>query len=78
MPVQWFDKFDAEAIKEAILKHLRANPKDVLEYCKEYGKTDIKKYYGYEIISFYRVNPENGKVSKVVNINNKDYFKPIE
>jgi hypothetical protein len=76
MPIQWFDKFDAAEIKGAIIKHLTENPADVLEHCKEYSKEDIKKYYGHEILNFYKCN-SGGVPSKVILKGNKELTKPL-
>jgi hypothetical protein len=76
MPIAWFDKFDAAAIKEGIIKHLTDNPTDTIEHCKEYSKEDIKKYYGMEIISFYRCN-KGGIPSKVILKGDKEFTKPL-
>jgi hypothetical protein len=78
MPIEWFDKFDKQAIKEAILAHLKANPTDTLEHCKEYRVSDVNKFYGMEIVNFYQVNPKNNKISLVYTRNGKEYFKSIE
>lgn len=78
MAVEFFDVFDADKIKAAIVKHLKTDATDTIEYCKEYPKKDIKRYYGNEIISFYAVNPKNGKVSKCVLKGEKTYYKAIE
>ena len=72
--IEWFDKFDAAAIKKAIIKHLKACPCDTVEHVKEYSEEDIKKYYGYEIINFYEVNPKNKLPSKVVIRGQKTYY----
>ena len=78
MTIAFFEEFDKLAIKEAILKHLKENPTDVLEHCKAYSKTDIKRFYGNEILNFYSVNPKNKKVSLIVAKGNKQYFRKIE
>ena len=75
--VKWYDKFDREQIKTDIIDHLGKNPTDTLEHCKEYNKTDLKRFSGMEIISFYAVNPKTGKPSKVITRHNKDYFKAL-
>ena len=78
MYVAFFNNYDKEVIKNVIIGHLRNNPTDTLEYCKEYSKKDIKRFYGMEVIDFYAVNPKNGKVSKLVIRNDKTYYKSIE
>ena len=77
MPIVWFDKFDAAAIKEGIIKHLTDNPTDTIEHCKEYSKEDIKKYYGNEIINFYKCN-KNGHPCRVVLKGNKEYLSKLD
>lgn len=77
MTIKWFDKFDREAIKKAIIEHLTANPTDTLEHCREYNKHEIKRFYGKEIINFYAVNPKNNKVSLIITRGYKDYFKAL-
>ncbi len=62
-PIQWFDTFDKQAIKDAIIKRLREHPADSLEHCKEYSKVDQRKYAGYEIINFYEMH--KGRPCKV-------------
>lgn len=76
--VAFFDKFNKEDIKKAIIKHLKDNPTDVVEHCKEYSKGDLKRYMGTEIINLYRVNPKSKKVSLIITKGNKEYFKSIE
>lgn len=76
--IAFFEKFNKEDIKEQIISHLKEFPSDTLEHCKEYSKSDIKRFYGNEILSFYEVNPKNGKVSKVVQRGGKNYFKQID
>ena len=66
MVVNWFDKYDKEAILKAIVTHLTINPTDTLEHCKEYSKSDVKHNYGNEIINFYEVNKKTGRVCRVV------------
>lgn len=77
MPIAFFDKFDKDAIKAAIITHLQSNPTDTLEHCKEYNKTDIKKYYGNEILNFYEVNPKNNIPSLVILKGDKQYYKAL-
>jgi hypothetical protein len=72
--VQWFDKYDRKAILNAIVTHLTTNPTDTLEHCKECSKSDLRRFLGNEILSFYEVNPKNGKISKVITRNNKDVY----
>ena len=38
-----FDSFDKELIKKGIIEYLTENPTDVVEHCREYSKTDLKK-----------------------------------
>ena len=75
--IEWFDKFDAAAIKKAILKHLQQCPCDTIEHVKVYSKEDIKKYYGYEIINFYEVNKKNGLPSLVITRGNKTFYRKL-
>jgi hypothetical protein len=72
--IQYFDKFDREDIKKAIVVHLTKNPTDNLEHCKEPNKKDIKRFYGNEILDFYAVNPNNKKVSKIITKGNKTFY----
>lgn len=74
--VAWFDKFDGEQIKKAIVKHLSEHKLDVLEHCKDYNARDVKRYYGVEIVNIYQCN-KDGIPCRVVTKGNKDYFKPI-
>lgn len=78
MTIQFFDKFDKQMIKEAIIKHLKKDSLDTLELCKEYNKSDVKRFYGNEILNFYAVNPKNNKVSLVITKYSKECFKSIE
>ena len=75
-PVKWFDRFDKELIKEAIKEHLKDNPDDTVEHCKQYIKTNVNKYYGYNIISFYQ-NNKKGEACKVILKGNKEYLKVL-
>ena len=75
--IEWFNKFDASAIKKAILKHLQQCPCDTIAHVKEYSKEDIKKYYGYEIINFYEVNKKNGLPSLVITRGNKIFYRKL-
>lgn len=74
-PIKWFTKFDKEGIKTEIINHLKEYKTDVLEFCKEYSKTDLKRYVGYNIIDFYQNN--NEVPCKVVLRGNKEYFKSL-
>ena len=76
--IAFFEKFNKEDIKQAIIKHLKDNPTDVIEHCKEYNKEDRKRFYRYEIINFYGVNPKSGEVSLIFTRGNKNYFRSIE
>lgn len=78
MTVEFFDKFDSQKIKKAIIKHIKSNPTDTIEHCKEYPKNSVNRYLGYEIIAFYEVNPKNNKVSKCILKGEKTYYKSIE
>jgi hypothetical protein len=73
--IAFFEKFNKEDIKEQVTSHLTEFPTDTLELCKEFNTSDVRKYYGNEIISFYGVNPKTKKVSRIITRNNKDYFK---
>lgn len=75
--IEWFGKFDPTAIKTAIIKHLQNNPTDTLEHTKEYSKADAKRFYGYQIVNLYAVNPKNGKPSKCITSGNKTTYKPL-
>jgi hypothetical protein len=75
--IEWFEKFDRGAIKASILKHLSHNPTDVLEHCKEFSKSDLKKYAGYDILDFYKLNSK-GEVCKIITRGNKEYLLKIK
>lgn len=77
MPIKFFDAFDKEVIRTEIIKHLSNNPTDVVELCKEYSQKDLKRYKGYNIISFYGINPKNGKPSLIITKNNREYYKSL-
>jgi hypothetical protein len=74
-PIKWFTKFDKEEIKTEIINHLKEHKTDVLEFCKEYSKKELKRYLGYNIIDFYQNNKE--VPSKVILRGGKEYFKPL-
>ena len=76
MTVVWFNKFDAAEIKSKIIEHLKQYPADTLEHCKEYNKKDIKKYYGMEILNFYKCN-KNGHPCRVVLKGYKEYLSKL-
>lgn len=69
--IAFFDKFNKEDIKAAIIEHLTNFPDDVLEHCKEYPKGEI----GQEIINFYQMN--KGVPSKVVMKGDREYYKKL-
>lgn len=74
--IMFFEKFDKNSIKKAIIEHLTAHPEDTVEHCREYSKQDTKRFYGNEIINLYEINPKNGQPSKVVENNSrKKYLK---
>lgn len=76
--IEAFDKFNKDSIKKTIVEHLKQNPKDTVEHCKDFKGSDIRKYYGHEIINLYEVNQRNGKVSKVITKDNKTVYSSIE
>jgi hypothetical protein len=78
MLVASFDKFDRTTIKNEIINHLRVCPNDTIEHCKDYTKNELKRFMGYNILNFYRVNPKNKKVSLIVTRGNKEYYRNIE
>jgi len=78
MLVKTFDKFDRNTIKNEIIDHLRKNPTDTIEHTKDYSKSDLKRFYGYEVLNVYQVNPKNNKVSLVITKGDKDFFRNIE
>jgi len=73
--VRWFEKFDKQAIKTAIVEHLKQYPDDVLEHCKDYPKEEAGKYYGMEIINFYQ--NFNNKPCRLIMKGNREYYKPL-
>lgn len=75
--IEWFDKFDAAAIKKTIIKHLKACPCDTIEHVKEYSKEDIKKFCGYQIVNFYEINPKSGCPSLVITRGNKTFYRKL-
>ena len=75
------EQYDRGLIKQGIIEHLKENPDDVLEHCRDFKGNDIRKYMGMEIVSFYGVNPRNNKVSLIINKGkkfDKEYYKRIE
>ena len=75
--IQYFDGFDLVEIKKVIIDYLTKNPDDTLEFCKVPTGNDIRKFYGYEILSYYSVNKKNGKISKLILKGGTEYFKSI-
>jgi hypothetical protein len=78
MLVASFDKFDRTTIKNEIINHLRVNPNDTIEHCKDYTKSELKRFVGYNILNLYRINPKNNKVSIIITRGNKEYYRTIE
>jgi len=78
MVIEFFEKFDCKKIKESIIRSLREDSSDTIELCREYSKSDIKRFYGYEIISFFEINPQSQKVSKCILKGDKKYYRSIE
>ena len=77
-PIKWFDNFDREAIKAAIVKHLTDNPNDCVEHCKEPSKNDLRRFVGYDIINFYKVSPKSKKVSLLILKGDKTFYRSIQ
>lgn len=77
-PIKWFDKFDREAIKAAIIEHLTNNPTDCIEHCKEPSKSDLKRFVGYDIINFYQVSPTSKKISLIISKGDKTFYRSIQ
>ena len=75
--IQYFDGFDLVEIKKVIIDYLTKNPDDTLELCKVPTGNDIRKFYGYEILSYYSVNKKNGKISKLILKGDREYFSSI-
>lgn len=75
--MSYFEKYDKEAIRKAIKEHLFANPNAIIEHCKNYSKSDYKKFLGHEIINLYEMNPKNNLPSLIVTRGNKTYYKTI-
>lgn len=75
--IHYFDGFDLVEIKKVIIDYLTKNPDDTLEYCKVPSGNDIRKFYGYEILSYFSVNKKNGKISKLILKGGTEYFKSI-
>jgi hypothetical protein len=77
MPIAFFEGFNKDNIREQIITHLKENPTDTIELCKEFSKKDIRKYYGSEILNFYEVNPKNNIPSLVIMKGDKQYYKAL-
>jgi len=60
------------------MRHLKENPNDVLEHCKEYSPGELGRFYGQKILAMYTTNPKNKKVSRIVLKGDKTYYKSIE
>ena len=75
MFIKFFDKFNRDEIKKAIITHLTNNPDDTLEHCRDYNSVDIKKYYGSEILNFYAMHPESNKPAILIIKGNKTYYR---
>ena len=75
--IQYFVGFDLVEIKKVIIDYLTKNPDDTVELCKVPSGNDIRKYYGYEILSYFSVNKKNGKISKLILKGDREYFSSI-
>lgn len=75
--IQYFDCFDLVEIKKVIIDYLTKNPDDTVELCKVPSGNNIRKYYGYEILSYFSVNKKNGKISKLILKGDREYFSSI-
>lgn len=75
--IQYFDCFDLVEIKKVIIDYLTKNPDDTVELCKVPSGNDIRKFYGYEILSYFSVNKKNGKISKLILKGDREYFSSI-
>jgi hypothetical protein len=75
--IQWFDKFDKDAIKTAIVKHLENNPTDTVEHSKDYRKSDLRKFVGYDILNFYQLNAK-GEPCLVITRGDKEYLRKLK
>ena len=75
--IQYFDCFDLVEIKKVIIDYLTKNPDDTVELCKLPTGNDIRKFYGYEILSYFSVNKKNGKISKLILKGDREYFSSI-
>lgn len=73
--IQRFQSFDKEAIRTAIISHLKANASDTVEYYKE---SKDKKYVGDDLLDFYEVNQKSNKVSKLIFKGSKTFYRSIE
>jgi hypothetical protein len=75
--IKFFESFDRDIIKKSIIDYLSANPDDTLEHCREYSKKELNRYYGYKVINFYVVNPNNGKPSLFYESGGKKRYRAI-
>ena len=69
--------FKPAELKAAIIKHLKENPKDSVDHCKDFDKKDQRKYYGHELINSYENNPKSGKPSKLIYKGDKTFYKSL-
>jgi hypothetical protein len=70
-----FEKFDREAIKEAIVKHLADNPLDYIEYSKDFKLPT--RYAGTEHLAFFANNPVSNQPCKVILKGEREFYKPL-
>lgn len=75
--IETFEKFDKQAILDAIKKHLMNNQNDTIELVTDYSKEDVQRYYGYKILDFYEVNQKNGLPSKCILKGDKTFYKKL-
>lgn len=69
-----YQEFNREAIKEAIVTHLTANPTDCIEHQKESDKKTLKRVVGNMIVNYYEVNPKTKEISRVILKGDKTYY----
>lgn len=72
--VYQFETFDADKIKESIVKYLTDNPDEELTHEKD---DPNRLSYGNTIVNFYGVNPKSKSICKIVIRGTKEYYQPL-